>query len=153
MMNQGGPFAEAQEEFSRSMAEVNAKYFIPNLANGIIGFALALGFLVGGIGLLSNKPWSRKLLKRVITLAIVFEIARGAFYFLMQSEMAPITKAYMEKLGQSGSGGGGGMAQMSNAMVIVGFVFFAGWLAVKLGLLIWGRLYLASPTLDRYLKS
>ncbi|TWU45726.1 hypothetical protein Q31b_09020 [Novipirellula aureliae] len=150
MMNQGGPFEEAQAEMQQDINAVMARFLIPSVLIGVTGLLLAVLYLSGGVGLILRKRWSRVLMRRTLLFAIVFECLRNAVYGLMQLQIAPINEAYMRKLAEK-QGGGEMVAQFTSIAAVVGIVFFLAWALVKVGLITWAYRYLRKPIVVEYI--
>ncbi len=155
MFNQGGPFQDAQTEMNEKMAAVLANYFIPNLLLSIAGIVLFVLLVSGAVGLLTGKAWSRNLLRRVLLLLIIYEVIRLVAYGLMQMEIMPITREYMERIADADTNSPGGqfVSKISGIMMVVGVVMWSGWFSIKIAMMIWARRYLGKNHLDEYFAS
>ncbi|WP_442510189.1 hypothetical protein SH528x_001797 [Novipirellula sp. SH528] len=155
MFTPQGEAGKIQVEMQRETMAIFAKYYIPNLLIGFLGIILGVALVAGGIGLLQRKRWGRTWIRRTLLVAIILECVRIVTYSLMQFEIFPVTKEYMQKIAnaQGGPMGGETVAWFSTIGVVVGMVFFIGWFLIKLFLMIWGRRYLAKPMLDSYFVS
>ncbi|TWT82199.1 hypothetical protein CA13_36600 [Planctomycetes bacterium CA13] len=152
LFSQGGPFQGSQAAMQKEMFDVVSRYAIPNCLIAVAGMVLTAMMVTGGGGLFMRKPWSRQLLRRTFLFMIIWEFVRLILNGFMQVEIIPINQAYFQSTA-AGPGGGEAMAQFASIMTYVGLVFYVVWVLVKLGLLTWGRKYLAKPHLDGYWNS
>ncbi|WP_372722468.1 hypothetical protein [Novipirellula sp.] len=152
MFTPSGAAGEIQGEMQREMMAVLGRYYFVNIALSFLGIAIGAALFAGGIGLIQRKLWSRSWIRRTLLVAIFFESVRVVVYSLTQFELFPVTQEYMQKIaGQQGGGmGGETMAWFSTIGVVISMLFIVGWFSLKLFLMIWGRRYLAKPTLDGY---
>ncbi len=137
---------ETQMQMQAELQEVGRRFLIPNVLLLLCAAAVSSALAVGGIGLMMTKPWSRTLLRRTFLAAIVLEIARGGFGLAMQIQNVPIMKKYLDEAEQ----GGPGLAQMTSFFMWVGLAFWLIWAVIKIGMLIWGRAYLAGRSAESY---
>ncbi len=150
-----GGMVEAQKEMQQQMQAITNTFFIPSLLSILAMLALSIALLVGGIGLLRDRARARILLRKVFIAAIILELCRAVLQSLVQVRMVPVMESYMKKLSSGGEGPGGSdaMAQFASIGIIIGIVFWLGWAVIKIGLLIWGRVYLNRPHVVEYLSS
>jgi hypothetical protein len=105
---------------------------------------LAAGLVTGGILGLRVNPLGRTLLIYVFCGAILFEVIRLIPTIAIQCEMIPIMQEMakdMQPKGKAGPGDGAVAAIMMGS-VIVGLVIGIGMVLAKMGMYLWGALYL-----------
>ncbi len=150
---QPGNAGNLQAEMQAAMNEVAARYQFVNLLLGGLGVVLGACLFAGAIGLLLKKEWSRTFLRRVFVGVIVLELSWLVIYAMTQLDMSPIMSEYMEKIaGAQGQKGAEAIAIGMKIGMVIGFAFYAVWLAVKLGLVVWGHRYLKKPHVVEYFE-
>ncbi len=142
-----GEAGDAQREWFAEMQEVNSKFLIPNLTLGVIAIALGACLVIGGVGVLQPKKWSRTWLRRTFLAAIVFEVLRMILYAVWQFSLFPIMQRQFEVMAPGAQPGNPAVNSetfqtMQLAMMLIGLVFAFLWFLTKLVAYFWGRRYL-----------
>ncbi len=149
-----GPMMEAQQKMQQQVQTVNDAFFVPNLIGMLALLVLSVVFLVGGIGLLRDRNRARLILRKAMLFAIALEISRLVLQSIIQIKMMPIMEGYVADLtaGANNQGGSAAMSQFAMIGVVVGIVMWLIWSMIKVGLLIWGRIYLNRPNVIDYMS-
>jgi hypothetical protein len=138
------PEAQVQQRFQAEVQAVTDRFLIPNILSMLALLTLGGSMLVGGIGMLQRLPWAGTLLRRVFVFGIVFELGRMLLQGLIQWNMAPVMQQFMRDLQSSANNGPGGefMGTAATIGAVVGVIFAVFWGLAKIGLYIWGYVYL-----------
>jgi len=152
-MTPPGTAGKIQAEYMAQIQEVTNRFLIPNIALAVTHAVIGVLMIVGAVKLLRRRPHAAAFVRRILLALIVFELVRIIPNVMMQLQIYPLTEAFTQKL-TTGQGNGGPppamMKSIQQVSVIVGFVFAAGWLIVKLALVIWARIYLNRQTVADY---
>ena len=150
-----GQAGDAQRQWFAEIQEVNSRFLIPNLAVGAMTIVLGLCLLIGGIGLLQPKSWSRTFLRKTFLAAIAFEVVRMIYYVVLQIALFPVMQRQFEAMG-SDAGPGNPLANsetfqtMQTTFMVIGFAFALLWFLIKLAAYFWGRSYLNRDHVKAY---
>ncbi|KAA1257940.1 hypothetical protein LF1_04310 [Rubripirellula obstinata] len=140
---------ETQRKMQARLQETAREMMIPNIIMTIAGAAVSACFLACGLGLLKGKPWTLKLLSRTLLAAIVFELLRGVTVGWMQMKNGPIMQEAYRDMAKNSKGPD--MSGMMEAFMWIGIAAWTMWAVVKIGLMIWGRVYVAGDTAKNYI--
>ncbi len=147
-----GEAGDAQREMQASIQAVGERYFIGNLITSVGTTILGACLLTGGIGVFRTPAWGRTLIRRALILAILLECMKVAIYVMSQVEMMPIMEEYMQKLMTKPGGAAPppAVGSMMKVFTFIGLGIWLVWAMLKLGLYVWGRVYLKKPTVLSY---
>lgn len=138
-----------QMQLQARLQETNRQMMIPNIIMAILGVVLSGCFLAGGLGLLKAKPWTLKLIRRTMLVAIVFECVRAGTVVWMQMKNGPIMEKFYREMAEKNQG-----PDMSEMMVFFmwgGIAAWGMWAIIKIGLMIWGRIHLGGESAEKYI--
>lgn len=142
---------DAQEKFQAEINAVQMKYFwvtVPALA---FRFVAALLLLIGGIRTLSLVEPGRKLLLIACSVAIVFELLHAILQSIISLDTMTVVNEYVVNLTETMPQNANGpdmsriLPTIIRASVIGGLVFAYLISLVKIGLYIFGLIYLRKP--------
>ncbi len=154
-----GGMADAQREMQQQMQAVANRFFIPNLLALTAKIAIAACLLLGGIGLIRNKFSAVQLLRRTLIAAIALEIVYMILQGFVQWNMMPIMQNFMSNVTTGANGKDSGvsgsevMSQMMAVGMLIGIAFAVIWALIKIGIMVWSRMYLGRPVIAEYLAS
>lgn len=152
-MTPPGKAGEVQADYMAQIQAVSDRFMIPNVAVTLTNCVIGVFLIVGAIKLLRRQPGAATFVRRVLLAVIVFELVRLIPTLMMQMQIYPLTQAFMEKtVNTQGNNGAPPMMMKSIQQIsmIIGIVFMFGWLTVKLGLVIWSRVYLKRQNVIDY---
>ena len=140
---------DPQMQMQARLQETNRQMMIPNIIVAVFGAVVSGCFLAGGLGLLKAKPWTLKLIRQTILAAVVYELLRTGLGVFASMKNGPIMEAFYREMAEKNQGPD--MSQMMGAFMWGGIVVWVLWALVKVGLMIWGRIYLGGEAAKNYI--
>jgi hypothetical protein len=149
----GGPaeMRDLQEEMNAKTSAIMNRFRVVNVTLALFHFLLAGALLYGGVQALKLRERGRKMLWRACAVAIVFEFVRAVPHTLMQLENMALMEDYFPRLMEASAPGTQGEQiaafgkMMARFSIIMGWVFFFGWMFMKLAYYSVTLRYVAKP--------
>jgi hypothetical protein len=140
---------QAQQDLQDELQAVQDRYFVPLVAWIALRFIAALLLLIGGLQCLSLRESGRKLLIAACAVAIGFELSHAILQSIVNMENLAAFNSFGDTFLQSMPEGSQASPGMQNAMrsllrgtIIAGLVVFYLLVLLKVGLYLFGMIYL-----------
>lgn len=136
---------ERQREMMEASFAVQREWRPFNWAMSPVSFLFGIVLIIGGSLCVRVNPAGRKLLAAACGFGIIFGIVREVGAVMMQLQISQVVQDHMTAMvDQSGDEQAEAiMSGMMGATMAITVAFGGGWLLVKLGIYIWGLVYLS----------
>lgn len=147
---------DAYVDMVSALAEVQSSWLPITLPAIFFGVVVAVALVVGGVRALGRNPKAGDWLRRILMFTIIVDIARTVANAAMQMDVSEVTAGFMAKMMSEAEGGVAvavGMEQMMGVMAMVGVVFAAIWLLIKIAFYGFAFAYVGRAHVQAYFGS
>lgn len=135
---------QRQREMMEASFAVQREWKPFNWAMSPVSFLFGIVLIIGGALCVRVNPAGRRLLATACAFGIIFGIVREVGGVMMQLQMSQVVQDHMvAMMDQAGDEQAESiMSGMMGATMALTVAFSGGWLLVKLGIYVWGLVYL-----------